>query len=185
MERGAHITRYVMYERLKQWTLAGDVLAISGSWLLACTLGAKRVWIADYPQTDMLALDYPDGEFDGVVADQVLEHVRGCPSRALRECVRVVRPGGFVVLTTCCVNPVHGRPDFWRFTPEALEFLAPQGCEVLEFGGWGNPLVWVLTALRLRFVPVPHAKWHPLNWVTRWNHPDWPVVTWLVLRKGE
>lgn len=183
MRTGGHITRYVMYERLKAYRLGGKVLAVSGSVPLAFLMGAEQVWAGDYPQTDVRCLHYADGFFDGCVADQVLEHVAGDPKAAVTETARVVAPGGIIVHTTCCVNPIHGRPDYWRFTPQGLALLVPDDCEVLEIGAWGNPLVWLLTALRLRFVPVPHAKWHPLNWVTRWNQRDWPVVVWLVLRK--
>jgi len=182
MKRGAHITRYVMYERLKMFRSTGHALSVSGSLRLAGTMGFWSAIDTRYPDVDLLDLPYRGGQFDGVVADQVLEHVAD-PPQAIAESVRVTRPGGLIVHTTCCVNPVHGRPDYWRFTTEGLRLLVPDNCEVLEISGWGNPLVWVLTALRLRFVPVPHARWHPLNWVTRWNHPDWPVVVWMVLRK--
>jgi 2-polyprenyl-3-methyl-5-hydroxy-6-metoxy-1,4-benzoquinol methylase/uncharacterized protein YbaR (Trm112 family) len=42
------------------------------------------------------ALPWPDATFDVVVADSVFEHV-GDPALALRECWRVLRPGGHLV----------------------------------------------------------------------------------------
>ncbi|MFF8034500.1 methyltransferase domain-containing protein [Streptomyces sp. NPDC016626] len=46
---------------------------------------------------DVHALDFPDGTFCVVHAHQVLQHV-GDPVRALREMLRVTRPGGFVAV---------------------------------------------------------------------------------------
>jgi SAM-dependent methyltransferase len=47
-------------------------------------------------QMDALHLDFPDGHFDAVRSDRVLPYLTE-PARALREMVRVVRPGGTVV----------------------------------------------------------------------------------------
>jgi SAM-dependent methyltransferase len=44
---------------------------------------------------DVYALDYPDAAFDVVFAHQVLQHLSD-PVRALREMIRVTRPGGLV-----------------------------------------------------------------------------------------
>ena len=182
---GQHITRYEMYRRLAKHKGQGDILAVSGSATLAFHLvnGPHRIRETSYPGTDLCALPDKDGRCDMVVADQVLEHVAD-PAAAVAESVRVVRPGGLVVLTTCCVNPIHGRPDYWRFTPDGLRLLVPGGAEVVDAGGWGNPLVWLVVALGARFAPVPDARWHPLHWLATWDHPDWPVVTWLVLKKS-
>ncbi|MGJ3561710.1 class I SAM-dependent methyltransferase [Streptomyces sp. INA 01156] len=46
---------------------------------------------------DVHALDFPDDTFSVVHAHQVLQHV-GDPVRALREMMRVTRPGGFVAV---------------------------------------------------------------------------------------
>ncbi|MFI9614945.1 methyltransferase domain-containing protein [Streptomyces sp. NPDC052023] len=48
-----------------------------------------------FPVADVHALDFPDDTFCVVHAHQVLQHV-GDPVRALREMVRVTKPGGFV-----------------------------------------------------------------------------------------
>ena len=182
---GRHITRYDMYRRLglrRDW-FATSVLAVSESgqlarWLTDCA----HITETTFPTVDICALPYRDGVFGMVVSDQVLEHVRD-PITAVAESVRVTRPGGLIVHTTCCVNPIHGRPDHWRFTPSGLKLLVPRDAKVLAVAGWGNPLVWLVVAMGARFVPVPHAKWHPLHWLATWNHPDWPVVVWLVMEK--
>jgi SAM-dependent methyltransferase len=49
----------------------------------------------DFAVGDVLALDYPAGTFDVVHAHQVLQHIAD-PVAAVREMVRVCRPGGLV-----------------------------------------------------------------------------------------
>ncbi|MET7443466.1 class I SAM-dependent methyltransferase [Streptomyces sp. NPDC004082] len=51
----------------------------------------------DFAVADVHALDYPDDTFCVVHAHQVLQHV-GDPVAALREMVRVTRPGGLVAV---------------------------------------------------------------------------------------
>ncbi len=53
---------------------------------------------ADVKEGDALALPFADGEFDRVVAAEILEHVPD-DLGALAELVRVTRPGGTVALT--------------------------------------------------------------------------------------
>jgi SAM-dependent methyltransferase len=45
-------------------------------------------------------LPFPDSSFDVVLFTEVLEHFERHPEPALRECRRVLRPGGCLVLTT-------------------------------------------------------------------------------------
>ncbi len=53
---------------------------------------------ADVKEGDALALPFADGEFDRVVAAEILEHVPA-DIAAIHELVRVTRPGGTVALT--------------------------------------------------------------------------------------
>jgi SAM-dependent methyltransferase len=187
---GSHITRYSMYRQL-DGMFAGAardcrVLCISDSGGLVTVLGLADADVVrvDYPEHSLLALySFEDGAFDFVVSDQVLEHVEGDPRRAFDESHRVLKPGGVAVHTTCFINPIHEYPvDLWRFTPYALGHLASAFPEV-ETGGWGNRGVWFIEWLGLRYMPVPHATWHPLNKVATHDNPLWPVSTWVVARK--
>ncbi|MDQ3151514.1 MAG: methyltransferase domain-containing protein [Actinomycetota bacterium] len=47
---------------------------------------------------DVLALPFPDGSFDSVVAAEILEHLPA-DERAIAELARVVRPGGSIAVT--------------------------------------------------------------------------------------
>ena len=53
---------------------------------------------ADVKEGDALALPFADGEFDRVVAAEVLEHVPA-DIQAIQELVRVLRPGGTMAVT--------------------------------------------------------------------------------------
>jgi ubiquinone/menaquinone biosynthesis C-methylase UbiE len=62
------------------------------------------------------ALPFANHSFDVVLATEVLEHIPR-PELAVAEMVRVLRPGGSVLITTPFIYPVHEAPyDFWRFT---------------------------------------------------------------------
>lgn len=68
---------------------------------------------ADHPATavqgDALALPFPDGTFDRVIASEVLEHIPDDVA-AMRELARVLRPGGTMAVTVP------------RFGPEAVNW---------------------------------------------------------------
>lgn len=191
LRRGPHITRYAMYKRLGEIgegfpNRIGRVLSISHSRKLCDILGLQPTEVveANYPERNILSLNFSDGAYDFVLSDQVLEHVEGDPQQAVNESRRVLRPGGIVVHTTCFINPIHGVPkDFWRFTPDALSLLCREFTEILECGGWGNFEAWLLIRDGLRWDGIPHAPWHPLHRIAMKNDPMWPIVTWVVARK--
>jgi SAM-dependent methyltransferase len=88
---------------------------------------------ADYQRADLpgmtevdftiepgLPLAAPDASFDLVFSTQVLEHVED-PQFYLRECRRLLKPGGKLILSTHGTFPDHGAPwDFQRWTPHGL-----------------------------------------------------------------
>lgn len=79
------------------------------------------------PEIDLIGdahrLPFADATFDAIVCTEVFEHLLEPPSAAA-EIVRVLKPGGRLVLTTRFCFPLHERPsDFWRFTPYTLARL--------------------------------------------------------------
>lgn len=63
------------------------------------------------------------GRFSAVLCSEVLEHVER-PWVALPELRSVIRPGGWIVITTLFAFPEHGFPDdFFRYSRSGLESL--------------------------------------------------------------
>jgi SAM-dependent methyltransferase len=77
-----------------------DELATVGEWFAAMReegsvpAGAE----ADVKEGDALDLPFADGEFDRIVAAEVLEHIPD-DAAAIAELVRVLRPGGTIAVT--------------------------------------------------------------------------------------
>ncbi|MGA3098419.1 MAG: methyltransferase domain-containing protein [Bryobacteraceae bacterium] len=181
-----------MYQRLRKIAAelalpaATKVLSISHSEKLCAVLGLADACVtaANYPEVDLLALPFGDGEFHCIVSDQVLSHIAGNPYQAFSESFRVVREGGLVVHTTSFINPLLACPsDYWRFSPLALRLLCNGLGTVIDADGWGNPYVWIAIALGHRFTPVPEDPEHPFHQLAVYNDPGCPIVTWLVARK--
>lgn len=108
----------------------------------------------DYPRTalslygtrpdvfaDARRLPFRDGSINGVILKDVLEHVEG-PHTALRECARITRPGGMLVLWMPFMYPVHDAPhDYQRFTQHGLAaYLADAGFDVVDISGVLKPI---------------------------------------------
>lgn len=63
------------------------------------------------------------GRFSGVLCSEVLEHVAR-PWIALPALREVIRPGGWIVVTTLTAFPIHGFPDdYYRYTTSGLRLL--------------------------------------------------------------
>jgi SAM-dependent methyltransferase len=95
----------------------------------------------DGPGVDCVAsvesLPQATGSVGTVIAMSVFEHVQRF-WRGFEEVHRVLRPDGVFIVATPFYFHVHAYPsDYWRFTPEALEFLLqPYPTRVL---GWHGP----------------------------------------------
>jgi SAM-dependent methyltransferase len=98
---------------LGHWTfLLGSVLPTSvqvtgidrePEWIQAADARAKELGIGErfrFRPGDVMALDYPDASFDLVTCQTLLMHLAD-PQAALRELVRVTKPGGVIL----CAEP--------------------------------------------------------------------------------
>jgi len=101
----------------------------------------------DRAKADILSSGYeipvPAASFDTVLFTSVLEHMED-PERALRECARVLKPGGSMIFLIPFIWHVHEAPrDFFRYTPIGIEYLLNKtGFKVRDLvpvcGFWGT-----------------------------------------------
>jgi len=69
------------------------------------------------------ALPFTASSFDTVFSTQTLEHVEE-PHLAVAEMARVLRPGGYLILTAPQTWRLHEKPyDFFRYTRFGLQYL--------------------------------------------------------------
>ena len=112
-----------------------------------------------YPDANMMALPYADARFDMVVHSDTLEHVPD-PVRGLRECARVLRPGGYCAFT---VPIVIGRlTASRRGAPPSYHGAAtnPADCLVhTEYGvdAWTQVIAAGFRECRIRALEYPAA----------------------------
>lgn len=78
------------------------------------------------------AMPFRDGTFGTVVSTETLEHVK-LFWVLLRECHRILRPGGRLILTTVFDFVKHEYPhDYWRFTDDGMRFVLAEHCGFRE-----------------------------------------------------
>ena len=139
---------------------------------------------AIHPEHDAQDLRaFADEGVDLAYSHQVLEHLPR-PWRAAHALVRVLKPGGVGLHTTCAYNPRHGPPafdDYYRFLPDGLAALF-DGVEILTKGGWGNrqALLYNL-AIDDGHGPLGGRRFHKA--VGEANDENYPWVTWIIFQK--
>ena len=139
-----------------------------------------RQW-KSYRSTDWATFDVcapPENldPHDVVICEQVLEHVPD-PWRAARTLHDLCRPGGQVIISTPFLIPVHGPPDFWRFTQTGIR-LVLEGADLVvdETGSWGSKRA---ARGNLRRVP-PWRPWRSLR-----DEYHYPLVVWALAHRPE
>ena len=189
-----HLTRYSMYRQIGRalggaidGQLRGKILGISGienfhRWIDRPNSQLVDVW---YPLVDMQKLPFDAEEFDVVISDQVLSNLPN-PFLAIAESFRVLKKGGLGIHTTCFWNPILNYPkDYFRFSPEALLALCPEGIEIVHCGSWGNRLAMMLMLIRdpfFRFMQIPDRP-GLRHFLATYNEERYPIHTWIVARK--
>jgi SAM-dependent methyltransferase len=133
------------------------------------------------------SLPFADASVDGVMAVSVLEHVRDVPS-ILRDAYRVLRPGGYILISTPFYFPFHGEPDdYRRWTDEGLiAELRACGFEPEATRRIGSSIASLVLnlhlAVRCEWKDAPSAL---LRAISRWGWPlvlPWQAVTNLCAR---
>lgn len=72
---------------------------------------------------DGKVIPFADHSFDAILCTEVLEHVAD-PAETIREMHRVLKPGGFGIITIPWSARFHYQPhDYHRYTPSMLEIL--------------------------------------------------------------
>lgn len=87
-----------------------------------------------------------DESFDAVVIMEVLEHVMA-PQAAADEVLRILKPGGRLILSTPFIFPIHDRPyDFFRYTKFGLRhlFRSFEDVRLSERDGWAEAMLVLL-----------------------------------------
>ena len=190
LEKEHTFSRFGMYQGIgtaaadKKFT--GPALSISHSRHLLTVLGAPDLDVteANFPEVNILNLPFGDNVFGLVVSDQVFEHIQGLPSAAFKETLRVTRPGGWVLHTTCFMTPYHGPGDYWRYSAEGLRELAIIcGASEVIARASGHMLAPLVNLLGWTRRGVPKAKWHPLRWLAGMHHPSYATLVWVLARK--
>ncbi len=85
----------------------------------------SRRELRHYPELDMMNMNLPDARYDLVLHSDTLEHIPD-PVLALRECIRVLKPGGFCCYTVPVVvgrltRSCEGLPPSYHGDPADLK----------------------------------------------------------------
>lgn len=102
-------------------------------------------------------LPFPDEYADTIVAFQVLEHLNE-PVVFLRECYRVLVPGGKIIITVPFMWGIHEAPhDYFRYTKYGLEYLLKKvGFMNIEIDENAN--FWATWVLRFNYHTARYSK---------------------------
>lgn len=133
---------------------------------------------------DVLHTPLKNNSADTVLCTQVLEHVQD-PQQLFRESYRILKKGGYLILTAPMNWPIHDvSKDYWRFTEFGLVHLAKvAGFKVIDcrpLDGFIS-VVWQTMAMLIERPTYHHGFFRtilkliikPLFWLIQ------PLIYWL------
>jgi len=112
---------------------------------------------------------FTDNSFDTIVSTQLLEHVEK-PWVVVSEMRRILKPGGFCIITAPFLVPYHADPyDFFRYTREGLvKLFENEGFKIELSGSYGKtPLVLAEMIHFSLFSPYHHQSKKRKKWEGR------------------
>ena len=80
-------------------------------------------------------LPFKDRQFDSIKATELFEHVYS-PEKGMKECLRVLKKGGYFVFSIPFMAPIHSDPyDYQRLTEQKLKkyFRELKNNKIMEF----------------------------------------------------
>lgn len=183
-----------MLQSIQNWFLSRDLPLLRTALSIDQNPTLDEILLARWPALQIQRAIHPphdaqhlthfrENQFDLIYSHQVIEHLPK-PWLAASEFVRILRPGGIGLHTTCAFNPRHGLPafnDYYRFLPDGLAALF-DGVVVLEKGGWGNrqALIYNL-AMDDGHGTLGGRRFHAR--IGQANDPDYPWSTWIIFQK--
>ena len=128
--------------------------------------------------SDIAAIPEPNGAFDAIMCTEVFEHIPH-PAQALAEFARLLKPGGYLLLTApfCSLThfaPYHFYTGFNRYFYE--HYFELYGFETLDFELNGNYFEYL--AQELRRLPRVAAQY------SRPRLPIWERIAQRLLLRG-
>jgi SAM-dependent methyltransferase len=143
---------------------------------------ANRQWASyaatAYPEYDVCDKPLP-GEWDVVIAEQVLEHLAD-PQKALDNIYAMLRSGGVALITTPFLIKFHAFPkDYSRWTEDGMrEELKRSKFSQVTVGSWGNRECLLADMTNDENWTYYRARRHSLR-----NDPRFPIVVWAFAQK--
>jgi len=110
-------------------------------------------------QGDVFGLPFPDGRFDRVICSEVMEHVHDYEG-ALRELVRVLRPGGTIGIT------IPTATTEWAYLQLTREYFESPGGHIRVFSPRALAQAMGRVGIRVEGVGFAHAL-HSPYWLLR------------------